>query len=295
MTHSRALSVYAARLGDHLWHCTCSIPIDMQMPENTSNDCWKLKSPVENPANEFVGRALRVFAALGAITLLALSVALVLMLGVGHWLVKEDSLQKANAIAVLSGNFPARALEAASLYRGGYAGEIWLTHPGAQSGALAEMGIHYPGEADFNYQVLRRQGVPAKAIRVLDAPIINTSDELEVISTALRQKNSASVIVVTNKAHTRRVHELWNRFDSARGNVIVHGIANDEFHPSAWWTSTEDTHQVIHEILGMINVWAGLPMQSTLRPREAVAQNELQQTPKLVPLAAQKSASNSDD
>jgi len=264
------------------------------MNENISNYATHLKPADARRTNEFVGRMLRVFAVLGALALLALSVGFALLLGVGHWLVKEDSLEKASAIAVLSGNFPARALEAASLFRNGFAGEIWLTHPGPQSDTLTQMGIHYPGEADFNYQVLRRQGVPAKAIHVLGAPVINTSDELEVISSALLQKQGASVIIVTNKAHTRRVHELWNRFDSARGKIIVHGIANDDFQPSAWWTRTGDTHQVVHEIFGMINVWAGLPMQSALHSREALAQNELQQSPKLVPVA-QKSSSNSDD
>jgi uncharacterized SAM-binding protein YcdF (DUF218 family) len=267
----------------------------MNRSENISNVLTEAKLDNVSRVNEFIGRILRILAVLGALALLALSAGFVLMMGVGHWLVKEDSLQKANAIAVLSGNFPARAMEAASLYRSGYAGEIWLTHPGPQSDALAEMGIHYPGEADFNYQVLRRQGVPAKAIHVLDAPVINTCDELDVISSALLQKSGASVIVVTNKAHTRRVHELWNRLNSARGKIIVHAIANDGFQPSAWWTRTEDTHQVIHEILGMINVWAGLPMQSALHPREAVAQNELQQSPKLVPAAAQKLTTDSDD
>jgi uncharacterized SAM-binding protein YcdF (DUF218 family) len=266
----------------------------MQMNENISNYAVHLKPADARRTNEFVGRMLRVFAVLGALALLALSAGFALLLGVGHWLVKEDSLEKASAIAVLSGNFPARALEAASLFRNGFAGEIWLTHPGPQSDALTQMGIHYPGEADFNYQVLRRQGVPAKAIHVLGAPVINTSDELEVISSALLQKQGASVIIVTNKAHTRRVHELWNRFDSARGKIIVHGIANDDFQPSAWWTRTGDTHQVVHEIFGMINVWAGLPMQSALHSREALAQNELQQSPKLVPVA-KISSSNSDD
>jgi len=264
------------------------------MNENISNYAVHLKPADARRTNEFVGRMLRVFAVLGALALLALSAGFALLLGVGHWLVKEDSLEKASAIAVLSGNFPARALEAASLFRNGFAGEIWLTHPGPQSDALTQMGIHYPGEADFNYQVLRRQGVPAKAIHVLGAPVINTSDELEVISSALLQKQGASVIIVTNKAHTRRVHELWNRFDSARGKIIVHGIANDDFQPSAWWTRTGDTHQVVHEIFGMINVWAGLPMQSALHSREALAQNELQQSPKLVPVA-KISSSNSDD
>jgi hypothetical protein len=267
----------------------------MNFGESTLNNAWKLKPAAENQSNDFLSHLVRIFAVLGALTLLALSAGLALMLGVGHWLVKEDSLQRASAIAVLSGNFPARSLEAASLYRSGYAGEIWLTHPGPQSDTLTQMGIHYPGEADFNYQVLRRQGVPAKAIRIIDAPILNTSDELDAISSTLQQRNNASVIVVTNKAHTRRVHELWNRFDSDRGKAFVHGISNDDFQPSAWWTRTGDAHQVIHELLGMINVWAGLPMQSALHSREAVAQNELQQAPKLVPVAAQNSTSDSDD
>jgi uncharacterized SAM-binding protein YcdF (DUF218 family) len=267
----------------------------MQTNELILNDPRMTKSERVKPSNEFVARLLRIFAVLGALALFGLSAGFVLMLGVGHWLVREDSLRNANAIAVLSGNFPARALEAASLFRNGYAAEIWLTRDGVQSNRLAEMGIRYPSETEFNYQVLRRQGVPAKAIHVLDSPIMNTQDELEVISGALEQKNTASVIVVTNKAHTRRVRELWNKLDSSRGKVIVHGISNDDFNPSAWWTRTTDTHQVIHEVLGMINVWAGLPMQSGLRSRESVAQNKHKQPPELVPVLAQDSTSDSDD
>jgi uncharacterized SAM-binding protein YcdF (DUF218 family) len=253
------------------------------------------KSPNLSRSYDFVAQLLRIFAVLGALALFTLSASLAFMLGVGHWLVKEDSLQKASAIAVLSGNFPARALEAASLYRNGYAAEIWLTRPGAQSQELAELGIHYPSEADYNYQVLRRQGVPAKAIHVLNSPVINTQDELEVIAGTLRQKNITAVIVVTNKAHTRRVHELWNKLDSSSGKIIVHAISKDGFQPSAWWTRTGDTHQVIHEVFGMINLWAGLPMQSALHSRVAVAENEFQRKPELVPVNAQESTSDSDD
>src|SRR5579864_2971378 len=144
----------------------------MQMIESNVNYVRTIQRRKENRTRDFLTHLLRIFAVLGALALFALSAGLALMLSVGHWLVKEDSLQKANAIAVLSGNFPARALEAASLYRSGYANEIWLTHPGPQPEALAEMGIRYPSEADFNYQVLRRHGVPAKAIHILDSQII---------------------------------------------------------------------------------------------------------------------------
>jgi uncharacterized SAM-binding protein YcdF (DUF218 family) len=267
----------------------------MQMIESNVNYVGTIRRHKENRTGNFQRNLLRIFAVLGALALLALSAGLAFMLGVGHWLVKEDSLQKANAIAVLSGNFPARALEAASLYRSGYANEIWLTHPGPQSESLKQLGIRYPSESELNYQVLRRQGVPAKAIHVLDAPIINTQDELEVIGSALQQKNASSVILVTNKAHTRRVHELWNRLNSSRGIIIVHAIPTDEFQPSAWWTRAGDTKQVIHELLGMINVWAGLPVQSALHSRESLARNELRPAPALVPVSEPASAVDSDD
>jgi uncharacterized SAM-binding protein YcdF (DUF218 family) len=267
----------------------------MNRNDANSNDASEAKSDPRSRTTEILARALRVFAALSALALLASFSGFVLMLGVGHWLVKQDSLQKANAIAVLSGNFPARAMEAADLYRNGYASEIWLTHPGPQSGVLADMGIHYPSEADFNFQVLRHQGVPAKAIHILDRPIVNTADELDVISSTLQQKGADSVIVVTDKAHTRRVRTLWTRYDASRGKAIVHGVAGDEFDPSAWWKNTESTHQVFHELLGMINVWAGLPMRTVFPARGAFAANELQAAPKLVRVETHSSFSRDDD
>ena len=65
-------------------------------------------------------------------------------LGAGKWLVREDPLEQAAAIAVLSGNIPTRALEAARLYHDGYAKEIWLTHTRTHAGGLKVLGIHYP-------------------------------------------------------------------------------------------------------------------------------------------------------
>jgi uncharacterized SAM-binding protein YcdF (DUF218 family) len=174
----------------------------MQMIESSVDYLATIPRHKKIHTKNFLSQLLRIFAVLGALALLALSAGLAFMLGVGHWLVKEDSLQKAGAIVVLSGNLPARALEAAPLYRAGYANQIWLTHPAPQSESLAQMGLRYPSEADLNYQVLRRRGIPAKAIRVLEPPIINTQDDPELIGSALQQENGAPVIVVTNKAHT---------------------------------------------------------------------------------------------
>lgn len=208
-----------------------------------------------------------------SLTLLGATASLVIWLGIGKWLVREDPLQQATAIAVLSGNIPTRALEAAELYHEGYAREIWLTHPGIHADALRVFGIAYPSEDDFNIRVLRSQGVPAKAIHVLDTPIVNTAEELDVISAALNSRGGQRVIVVTNKAHTRRVHILWLKYFASRGEVLVHAVSDDDFAANHWWRDSGSLAQVTHEVLGILNAWADLPVQPRPQlPPKVVAQ-----------------------
>ncbi len=130
------------------------------------------------------GRALGLVAAAGG----ALILGIVGFVGVGRWLVVEDPLGKARAIAVLSGSMPLRAMEAAKLYRQGYAPEIWLTHSAEPAGILGAMGIPFTGEDYYNARVLIHEGVPESAIRVIDPPIKNTADEINAIAAALAKE-----------------------------------------------------------------------------------------------------------
>jgi uncharacterized SAM-binding protein YcdF (DUF218 family) len=216
------------------------------------------------------GNALRLFLGiLGTLFLIAVLTGSAMFFGIGKWLVEEDTLQPATAIAILSGGIPTRALEAAELYRQGYAKEIWLTHPDSHDDSLKDLGISYPSEDEFNTRVLRRAGVPAKAIHVLDTPIVNTDEELDVISAALKGKTNGKVIIVTNKSHTRRVHILWAKFFNSRGQVIVHGLPDDDYVAERWWKDPGSMAQVGHEMMGIMNAWAGLPVQRVTHPTPA--------------------------
>jgi hypothetical protein len=81
------------------------------------------------------------FRILDTLALLGTTTGLVILLAAGKWLVREDPLEQATAIALLSRNIPTRALEAARIYHDGYAKEIWLTHPRAQANELNVLGI----------------------------------------------------------------------------------------------------------------------------------------------------------
>ncbi len=181
--------------------------------------------------------------------------------GVGRWLVVEDPLVKARAIAVLSGSLPLRAIEAAKLYREGYAPEVWLTHSAVPGEALEEMGIPYAGEDYYNTRILIHEGVPPEAIHMLEPPIVNTADEIKVIGSALEREQGGAVILVTTKVHTRRVRLLWRKLAGGRGEAIVRAASEDPFDPRHWWRTTSDALDVVREVLGLLNAWAGLPLR----------------------------------
>ncbi len=205
----------------------------------------------------------RYWAILAAAGCSVLALVLAAFLGIGRWLVVEDPLVKARAIAVLSGRVPLRAIEAAKLYREGYAREIWLTHSSDPGETLEAMGIRYAGEEYYNTRVLIHEGVPPEAIHVLDTPIVNTADEIKVISTALGREKDHSVILVTSKAHTRRVRLLWRKLASKQTRAIARAASDDPFDPRHWWRTSSDALDVVREVLGLLNAWAGLPLTRT--------------------------------
>lgn len=203
----------------------------------------------------------RILLSLAACVVMVL--ALVAFLGVGRWLVVEDPLANARAIAVLSGDMPLRAIEAAKLYRQGYAPEVWLTHSSQPRETLEAMGIPFEGEEDYNTRILIHEGVPAAAIHVREPPIVNTADEIQVINMALDREDDRSVILVTSKAHTRRVRLLWRKLVPRDRRAIVRAASADPFDPAHWWRSTSDVLDVVREVLGLMNAWAGLPLTRT--------------------------------
>ena len=191
---------------------------------------------------------------------IGLVLAAVIFFGLGRWLLVEDPLAKTRAIVVLSGAMPLRAVEAAKLYREGYAPEIWLTHSTEPGETLEKMDIPFFGEDHYNKLVLIHEGVPAEAIHVLDPPIVNTADEITAAAAALKPGNNATVILVTTKAHTRRVRLLWQKLAPGRARAIVRAASADPFDPRHWWRTSSGALDVVREFLGLLNTWAGLPL-----------------------------------
>ena len=180
---------------------------------------------------------------------------------VGSWLVVEDPLVHADVIVILSGRLPERAVEAARVYQAGYADQVWISPPISPVDDLKAMKISYLGEDFYNEKVLIVKGVPPDAIRILDRPDANTEEEVRQIAEDLRSLNFHSVIIVTSKAHTRRVRTTWRKLVGSEPHMIVRYAQDDSYDGPHWWRHTHDGLDVVRETLGLLNAWAGFPLR----------------------------------
>ncbi|MFZ1059477.1 MAG: YdcF family protein, partial [Candidatus Rokuibacteriota bacterium] len=183
--------------------------------------------------------------------------------GLGHWLVVADPLEPAGAIVVLSGHLPFRAIEAARIYQQGWAPAVWVTRPANrdEEAALGRLGVRIVREEAYSREVLQRLGVPTKATRVLNDEVQNTVQEVRLIARELERLGSDRVILVTSKPHSRRVGATWRALVGVSPRAIVRYATEDPYNPTRWWRQTADALAVSREVFGLMNVWAGFPVQ----------------------------------
>jgi hypothetical protein len=117
--------------------------------------------------------------------------------------------------------------------------------------------------------VLLRLGVPEAAIRLVPEPVDNTVTEIRAILRFADQQANfqglrGPVMLVTSKAHSRRVRVIWNNLSGGRRPAIVRYAASDPFDPHHWWGTTTDAISTFREGFGILNAWAGFP----IAPRE---------------------------
>jgi len=204
--------------------------------------------------------------AAGLVALLAASLVWVTR-ELGAWLMVEDRLASARAVVPLGGQVPFRPMEAAALYRQGWAPEVWISRQaqGAEEAALRRLDIKVPTEVVYSRAVLERLGVPPAAIRVLSQPAENTAEEVRVIARELQRVGGGEVILVTSKPHSRRVRATWLALIGDSPHAIVRYAIAEPYDAHGWWRQTGDALAVSREVFGLLNVWAGFPVRTGRR------------------------------
>ena len=180
---------------------------------------------------------------------------------VASFLIIEDSLEPAAAIVALGGEPPFREMEAAKLYREGWAPRVVIVRGARrdESKTLQDIGVEVGERWELSREVLIRQGVPASAILVPQEEAEGTLEELQAVYRAIGSKD-APVILVTSKYHTRRTRLTWHHVTEGRSQAVVRSAPRDPFDPTLWWRERRFVLSVVREYLGLINYYAGFPV-----------------------------------
>lgn len=188
--------------------------------------------------------------------LLWLAAALALVLGtvaflrLGLLFYEEGPLTKVDAVVPLAGSEMDRQMEAADLYREGFAQFIVLTHGQRELGVdrLAKQGIVIPDGADISRAAFIQMGIPADAIIVPPIRHNNTAHEATTLIALAREHGWTRVLVVTSKFHTRRSGFAFRRaFEGSGIAVTVRSTRYDTSDPAHWWRSRDTIRWVLSE------------------------------------------------
>ena len=179
----------------------------------------------------------------------------------GRFLVREDPLQKSDAIVVLAGTRAERCLEAVDLYRSHWA-PIILISPGRPEGAeleLQRLGIRFPSDADLAREAMLQMNVPSAALEMLNGSLDNTADEAAAVHRVADARHWSRVIVVTSKYHTRRARYAFVReLRDANIEVIMRASRHDPSTPQQWWRHRGDIRYVLAELEKFVAYKLGL-------------------------------------
>lgn len=156
---------------------------------------------------------------------------------IGRQLVHEDPLERVGLLVVLSGGMPVREIEAADLYKAGWAQRILLPREpeGLAAGALRERGIATPGDYGERLALLEALGVPASALVTPETLVRSTADEAALVGQWLQDQQQSAVIVVTSPSHTARARFVFTAALGDSTRVIMRGARSSPFEPDTWW------------------------------------------------------------
>jgi uncharacterized SAM-binding protein YcdF (DUF218 family) len=211
--------------------------------------------PLSHPSSRRFRRAL-------AVTALALlTLAAIALVRLGPFMATEDPLERADAIMVLAGTRLERPLEAADLYRAGWAPRIVMTHQQPEKAilALTARGVVLPFDEDLAVDAMVQIGVPRERITLPSEFHDNTAQEARTLRQLALTNRWTRVIVVTSKFHLRRAGFAMRReLKGTNVAVVMRGSRYDPSQPQRWWASRGDIRWMMSETPKLVAYALGL-------------------------------------
>ena len=173
-----------------------------------------------------------------------------LLVWVGTLVYDTDPLESADAIVVLSGGVD-RLLEAADLFRSGYAPIIVLTKEPESPvvGELQSRGVDVNDALEVRLGYLEALGVPNNATTILRETVASTDEEAELVAEWAKERNIERVVIVTTGFHTARARLAFSRsFRDQSTVLLIRASRASGFDPGGWWHDRQGVRTVLIEL-----------------------------------------------
>jgi len=170
------------------------------------------------------------------------------------FLVVNAPLEPADAIVILLGGLPYRAMTAGEIYRAGYAPRVIVSRPATEDprlGLFRRFGVDRREDDEIAIKILAGYGVPPSAISVSMTDQLGTRPELRAVSRLLRREGLRSVILVTDPVHSRRA-SLYMSLEGGKGLRVIPRVSESPYGVGPWWRNTQKAEAVLHEYLGLV-------------------------------------------
>ena len=176
----------------------------------------------------------------------------------GHWLVKSDAPQHADAIVLLMGSFPERVLQAADLYHEGKASRLLIVYESmGPFQVLESRGADIIRTTEQARDAAIDLGVPANSITMLPGEARSTLDEAVVIREYIKDKPDIdTLLLVSSPAHMRRSYMIFRQILRNSEKPVYVGTSPSSyssFNPDKWWKRKEDVQSVVSEMVKILS------------------------------------------
>ena len=193
-----------------------------------------------------------------AVLVVLLTGLLLIMRNAGTWLVKNDPPEHADAMVLLMGSIPDRVLQAADVYRQGFAPKLIIVQESMDSyRKLEERGVHFENTTQQCFKTAVQLGIPASDIVILPGDARSTQQEARIVREYIHlHPEITSITLVTSPDHTRRASMIFEKaFSKQNMPVTVHCSPSkySSYTGIGWWKSKEGIQTVLMEYLKIGN------------------------------------------
>jgi uncharacterized SAM-binding protein YcdF (DUF218 family) len=133
----------------------------------------------------------------GTIGLIVLLFFILVLPRAGTWLIKENTLQKSDAIILLMGNIPDRVLQAGDLYKQALATRMLIVEENMTGiDFLKEHGIELISNSQQARNAMIRQGVPEDSVLILPCGARSTLMEAQTVAHYISSNPQVNTLII---------------------------------------------------------------------------------------------------